>query len=323
MNDIPLSLYIHIPWCIKKCYYCDFNSHAKKNNIPEKEYIDALIQDLTLDLPLIQNRKIKSIFIGGGTPSLFSAEAIETLLNKIKCLIQMEDILEVTMETNPGTIEHDDFIGYKHAGVNRISLGVQTFNNNTLKTLGRIHDNSQADFAIKQLINTNFNSFNIDLMYGLPGQTIEEALIDLKKAISYNPKHLSWYNLTIEPNTIFYAKRPLLPSNDDIYEMEQAGHKFLIENNFEHYEISAFTKDKNYCQHNMNYWEFGDYLGIGAGAHGKITDLKNFTITRYNKTRQPNAYLDRVKQNNFIADSIIIPKKEIPFEESHGKGIWK
>lgn len=309
--DVPLSLYIHIPWCVKKCPYCDFNSYAIAGELPEKPYIEALIRDLKQDLSLVQGRPIKSIFFGGGTPSLFSPSSIGEILDKISADLHFEPHLEITLEANPGTVEHHDFRDYRSAGITRVSLGAQSFQDEKLQQLGRIHTQEETKRAIESILKANFKSFNIDIMYGLPNQTCEDALFDLKTALSFSPPHLSWYNLTIEPNTLFHHKKPPLPLDDTISNIEQSGLEYLAAHNLEQYEISAFSKPQHQCQHNLNYWQFGDYLGIGAGAHAKITD-KTKTITRYWKTRYPKSYLE--PDHSLLAGSQIITREETPLE---------
>ena len=320
--DIPLTLYIHIPWCIKKCPYCDFNSHKKDDNFAESKYVDALISDLTQKLPLIWGRNIKSIFIGGGTPSLFSPEAYADLFAKIRNLLPFaagDNGIEITLEANPGAIEHGSFVGYKQAGINRVSLGVQSFNDAYLKKLGRIHLAQTAVDAIEKIKAAGFNNFNIDIMYGLPGQSVSEAMNDLTKAISFGSTHLSWYQLTIEPNTVFYRKKPKLPVESKIIEMEQLGRELLSENSFKHYEVSAYSKDNRFCEHNVNYWKFGDYLGIGAGAHSKLTKAagndanfeSKYIIERFNQYKMPNSYMAQVNKS---VSSRVLDKKDMIFE---------
>lgn len=334
----PLSIYIHIPWCIKKCPYCDFNSYAKDNaypeDLPEEAYIEALLQDLQHDVQFVQGREIKSIFFGGGTPSLFSAQGIEQILNSIAGMLTFSPNIEITLEANPGTVEHKSFKDYRNAGLNRISLGVQSFQDDKLKVLGRIHSSLDTQAAIGKIIQAGFDSFNIDLMYGLPQQSIADAMFDLKKALEYSPPHLSWYNLTIEPNTIFHQKPPKLPTEDALWEMQQAGQLLLETHGIKQYEVSAYATPNHQCQHNLNYWEFGDYLGIGAGAHSKLTTISGigpktkiaatkpeFIVHRLTKTRYPKSYLaanESIKANNraspFLAGNRIIPTTELPFE---------
>jgi oxygen-independent coproporphyrinogen-3 oxidase len=296
-----LSLYIHIPWCIKKCPYCDFNSHAiTKNKIPEDEYIKALINDLINDLPLVQDRKITSIFIGGGTPSLLSPKAYKELLTTISKYVDIAENAEITMEANPATCEHYDLIDYINVGINRISLGIQSFNDNQLKNLGRIHNAADAINVASTLKNQGFSNFNIDIMYGLQQQSCSQALADLQQAIDLKPAHISWYELTIEPNTIFYSKPPILPDDSKVIEMQAQGQELLKQNGFHRYEISAYSSIEKQSRHNLNYWKFGDYIGIGAGAHSKITHKLQNKIARYWKTRMPSNYLQTFSINSII-----------------------
>lgn len=311
-HSIPLSLYVHIPWCVKKCPYCDFNSHAKTENLPEEAYIKALLQDLDQDLLYDEKRTIKSIFFGGGTPSLFSPQSIEKILTGIQQRLHLAQTAEITLEANPGTLEHKSFKDYQAAGINRVSLGVQSFQDDKLKALGRIHSHREAEMALDSLKNTNL-TFNIDLMYGLPNQSIENSLFDLEKALEFFPDHLSWYNLTLEPNTVFHAKPPPLPNDDIIHEMQTHGFSRLQTAGFHHYEISAFSKPHFPARHNLNYWEFGDYLGIGAGAHGKIShhSAEGLIITRYAKKRYPKSYL---QSTDFVAEKRQLTAEDLPFE---------
>jgi oxygen-independent coproporphyrinogen-3 oxidase len=287
----PLSLYVHIPWCVKKCPYCDFNSHESADKIPENDYLEALFRDLKNDLPWAQNRKLHSIFFGGGTPSLFSASAIEKIIQHAETLIGFENQIEITLEANPGTAEQQKFADFNSAGVNRLSIGVQSFNNDHLKTLGRIHDGDNALRAIEMAQNSGFERFNIDLMHGLPNQSREEAINDLNTAINTGASHISWYQLTIEPNTTFYSKPPVLPIEDQLADIQDIGQQTLANAGFEQYEVSAFTRNNEPSRHNINYWQFGDYIGIGAGAHGKISLPDQHQIIRSAKTRQPKDYL--------------------------------
>jgi len=312
LNNIPLSLYLHLPWCVRKCPYCDFNSHAVKDEIPENAYIDALITDLMADLPRIANRPLHSIFIGGGTPSLFSAAALNRLLTAIKDQCAAVDDLEITLEANPGTVEYERFAGYRAAGINRLSIGIQSFQKEKLAALGRIHNEQEAIRAAETAHAAGFTNFNLDLMHGLPKQSINDALFDLKTALALSPTHLSWYQLTIEPNTFFAHKPPVLPQDELIWEMQEKGRALLAAHSFQQYEISAYSQLHRQCQHNRNYWEFGDYLGIGAGAHGKITDFATQTITRLWKKKNPKDYLQN--QNSFIGDAQLVSAKELPFE---------
>jgi oxygen-independent coproporphyrinogen-3 oxidase len=308
----PLSLYIHIPWCVKKCPYCDFNSYARERAIPEEAYIQALIQDLELEKSHIQNRPLNSIFFGGGTPSLFSPQGIGKILERVASIIPLSSNIEITLEANPGTLEHKSFKDYQQAGINRISLGVQSFQEDKLKALGRIHSYEETKRAIDSLLKADLNSFNLDLMFGLPNQSVEDALFDLKTALDYAPPHISWYHLTIEPNTIFHHKPPILPPDETLWSIQEAGLEYLALHNLSQYEVSAYAKDSHHqCQHNLNYWQFGDYLGIGAGAHGKIT-TPNHTVTRYWKTRYPKSYLNAYP--NFLGGKKIIETSELPLE---------
>lgn len=289
----PLSLYIHIPWCVEKCPYCDFNSHALKNDIPEQAYVSALIKDLDDDIERfsLTNKKLHSIFIGGGTPSLFSATAIESLLSQVLSRFTYQDDIEITLEANPGTVEADKFEGFAKGGVSRLSIGVQSFESDKLIKLGRIHDNNQAIRAAKLAKTCGVKSFNLDLMHGLPQQNIDNALDDLKQAIALEPDHISWYQLTIEPNTSFYSKPPKLPEDETLWSIQEAGVELLKQAGYEQYEISAYAKPNKRSKHNLNYWRFGDYLGIGCGAHGKITDIENNIIYRTVKVKHPKGYL--------------------------------
>ena len=293
----PLSLYIHIPWCVQKCPYCDFNSHAQKDLIPEAEYIQHLLADLSQDLTAYQaaigHRKIHSIFIGGGTPSLFSAEGIAYLLKEVEKRIAFEPNIEITLEANPGTAEAARFLGYAEGGVTRISMGIQSFEPEKLLKLGRIHDSQEAIQAVKfaqDSAKSGLKSFNIDLMHGLPNQAVQQALADLETGIALNPPHLSWYQLTIEPNTMFYYRKPTLPDDDALWEIFEQGHQLLTRAGYEQYETSAYAKKGFQCQHNLNYWRFGDYLAIGCGAHGKIT-FPTGEIYRFSKTKHPKGYM--------------------------------
>jgi putative oxygen-independent coproporphyrinogen III oxidase len=304
----PLSLYIHIPWCIKKCPYCDFNSHVARDNIPEQAYVESLIEDLKADLHWVQGRKLHSIFIGGGTPSLFSGSAIETILMAAETLIGFQSNIEITLEANPGTFEQHKFADFYQAGINRLSIGVQSFDDTHLSRLGRIHDSSQALKAISTARSVGFDNFNIDLMHGLPDQTIDQAKTDLALAMEAGAMHISWYQLTIEPNTEFFSRPPRLPVDDRLADIQQAGMSMLRDNNFDQYEVSAFALNDKKASHNMNYWEFGDYLGIGAGAHGKITIPEQSQVLRMTKTRQPDHYLARVGDP-------IVTKKPIAIDE--------
>lgn len=311
----PLSLYVHIPWCVQKCPYCDFNSHALKAEIPELDYIDALLDDLSTDLLAYHlehgERKLHSIFIGGGTPSLISPEEIARLLQGIEARIPFSDNIEITMEANPGTVEAGRFQAYQQAGVNRISIGIQSFQDEKLKRLGRIHGAQEAITAAKLAAEAGLNSFNIDLMHGLPDQSINDALADLAQAIGLNPPHLSWYQLTIEPNTLFYSQPPTLPDDDDLWDIFEQGHKMLTDAGYVQYEISGYSKPGKQCQHNLNYWRFGDYLGIGCGSHGKIS-FDDGRIVRTVKVKHPRGYLNPEKA--YLDQETVVANEERPFE---------
>ncbi|QOC22808.1 radical SAM family heme chaperone HemW [Wenzhouxiangella sp. AB-CW3] len=310
----PLSLYLHLPWCIAKCPYCDFNSHALAGELPEGDYIDALLADLEVDLPRVWGRTLSSIFIGGGTPSLFSADAIDRLLSGVRARLALAPDAEITMEANPGAVEHDRFEGYRAAGVNRISLGVQSFDNEQLKRLGRIHSATEASRAIEAVTRAGFERFNLDLMWALPGQTIEQALADLEQALAFEPRHLSHYQLTIEPNTVFAARPPELPEEEIIWDMQQTCQERLLDAGLTSYEISAWAAPGQASRHNLNYWCFGDYLGIGAGAHGKITLPAKGHILRTRRKSHPRPYLKAQENGSFIAEEAIVPDEQLPFE---------
>ena len=293
----PLSLYIHIPWCIRKCPYCDFNSHEKGGEIPERAYVEALVADLAQELPRIWGRQVQSIFIGGGTPSLFSPEALDQLLSNIRAMLQLQPLAEITLEANPGTVEAGRFREYRALGINRLSIGIQSFHDDLLKRLGRIHSADQARQAAERAHAAGFDNFNLDLMFALPGQRLAEAVSDIEMAIKLAPSHLSHYQLTLEPNTLFHNQPPQGIAQDDaIWAMQAACRERLASAGYGHYEVSAYAQPKRQCQHNLNYWEFGDYLGIGAGAHGKITDGARQHITRLTKQRHPAAYMDSAGQ---------------------------
>jgi putative oxygen-independent coproporphyrinogen III oxidase len=320
----PLSLYIHIPWCVKKCPYCDFNSHAASFSpsgaagskasiaLPEAAYIDALLQDLELSLPDIWGRKIHSIFFGGGTPSLFSADGIDRILTGVRTVTQLMPNAEITLEANPGTVEAAKFAGFRAAGANRVSLGIQSFNARHLKALGRIHDDSEARRAA-ELAATHFDTFNLDLMFALPGQTLTEALADIDTALSFQPPHLSAYHLTLEPNTPFgHTAPPNLPDDDLAADMQLAIEARLIDAGMQHYETSAYARPGHTCRHNLNYWEFGDYLGIGAGAHSKLSFHDR--IIRQMRTKHPQQYVEAVKRGSPIAEARTLTRRDLPFE---------
>ncbi|MDX1916292.1 MAG: radical SAM family heme chaperone HemW [Methylophilus sp.] len=310
-NPPPLSLYIHIPWCVRKCPYCDFNSHESKSEIPEATYINALITDLEQATPLVWGRKIKSVFFGGGTPSLFSAEAIDKILSHVRMLTPLEYGAEITLEANPGTVDSAHFLGYKQAGVNRVSLGIQSFNARYLKALGRIHDREQA-LNTAQLALDTFDAVNLDVMYGLPEQTLADALADAKTACALNPAHLSFYHLTLEPNTAFYRTPPSLPDDDLSATMQEEIEAILAANGYDNYETSAFAKTSRQCQHNLNYWTFGDYLGIGAGAHSKLSFHDK--IIRQSRHKHPKHYMAHAENGNAIDNEWQISPQALGFE---------
>jgi oxygen-independent coproporphyrinogen-3 oxidase len=310
-NPPPLSLYIHIPWCVKKCPYCDFNSHESRQEIPEKRYVAALIADLEQSVPRVYGRKIKSVFFGGGTPSLFSSESIDEILSAVRMLTPLDYGAEVTLEANPGTIDTAHFSGYKQAGVNRVSLGIQSFNADYLQALGRIHDDKQAITAAELALKT-FERVNLDVMYALPNQSLEHALKDAEQAIKLNPDHLSFYHLTLEPNTPFHRTPPSLPSDDLSADMQEQIEALLAEHGYEHYETSAFCKPKSNARHNLNYWQFGDYLGIGAGAHSKLS--YHDKITRETRHKSPKAFMENAEAGNAVDNTWMIERADLGFE---------
>lgn len=289
----PLSLYIHIPWCVRKCPYCDFNSHEAGEALPEEAYVEALRLDLREEQPLAQGRRIHTVFFGGGTPSLFSDRAIGRILSGVDDIIGLTGDAEITLEANPGTFEQARFSGYRAAGVNRLSIGIQSFQPEQLRRLGRIHGRDEALSAVDVARRAGFDNLNLDLMHGLPDQTQEAARADLEQAIELGPEHLSWYQLTIEPNTRFYNAPPLLPVEDTLADIQETGEALLAQAGYEQYEVSAYARNGLRARHNLNYWTYGDYLGIGAGAHGKVTLPEEGRITRRWKTRQPEHYLSR------------------------------
>ena len=312
---VPLSLYVHVPWCVQKCPYCDFNSHGLRGELPEAEYVAALIADLEAALPLVWGRRVVSVFFGGGTPSLLSGEAIDTLLAAIRARLPLVYGAEITLEANPGTAESGKFAAFRAAGVNRLSLGIQSFNPAHLKALGRIHDAQEACRAI-ELAARHFDSFNLDLMYGLPQQTMTQALADLEQALTFAPSHLSCYQLTLEPNTAFAAAPPALPDPDRCADMQEAIEARLADAGYTHYETSAFAQPGKQCRHNRNYWTFGDYLGIGAGAHSKLTvpTPDGRRILRQMRWKLPKQYLAQVAAGRPVQDEFDVAAEELPFE---------
>ncbi|WP_261843334.1 radical SAM family heme chaperone HemW [Aliamphritea ceti] len=311
----PLSLYIHIPWCIRKCPYCDFNSHAVKSDdtegLPEKAYTAALMRDLETELNAVQGREIETIFIGGGTPSLFSPQALRNILQGVAERTPLAANAEITMEANPGTFEQERFAGFLEAGVNRLSIGIQSFNDQHLQTLGRIHNSANARHAVAAARQIGFTNINTDLMHGLPGQTPEQALNDLQTAIDLAPEHLSWYQLTIEPNTEFHSRPPRLPEDETLWDIQEQGQALLAAHGYQQYEISAYSQPGQTARHNLNYWQFGDYIGIGAGAHGKVTLADQNQILRRWKHRQPKAYMQAIDP---LSGLQAITEAELPFE---------
>jgi len=310
----PLSLYIHIPWCVQKCPYCDFNSHEMRAGILENDYIDALLNDLEQDLPRIWGRKVVSVFIGGGTPSLFSPGALDRLISGIRARLQLITDCEITMEANPGTVEVGKFAEFRSTGINRLSIGIQSFNDDALKRLGRIHGRKEAIRAAEQAHDAGFDSFNLDLMFGLPGQDLKMAAEDVATAIDLQSEHLSYYQLTMEPNTLFHRYPPVLPDDDLIWSMQQQGQAAMAKAGFEQYEVSAYAQPNNQCRHNINYWQFGDYLGIGAGAHGKISDASQQSITRLWKVKQPGQYLGYASSPAVVGGETLITREEVGLE---------
>ena len=307
----PLAAYIHIPWCVRKCPYCDFNSHAAGPQLPEDEYVAALLADLDDDFDQAQGRRLSSIFFGGGTPSLFSAQALDRILEGLERRLGFAEDIEITLEANPGTFEQAKFRDYRSLGINRLSIGVQSFQAEKLKTLGRIHDGGEAIRAADMARAAGFENFNLDLMHGLPEQSLEDALSDLRIAIAQQPTHLSWYQLTVEPNTEFWSKPPQLPEDDTLWDIQEAGQALLAEQGYAQYETSAYAQPGRQARHNLNYWTFGDFLGIGAGAHGKLTQPDG-RILRNWKTRLPKDYLDPSKP--FCAGEKQLEAGELPFE---------
>ena len=314
----PLSLYIHIPWCVKKCPYCDFNSHAQVGGIPQEAYVAALLADLDRDLidfsDALGGRGLHSIFFGGGTPSLFSPASIGRILDGVADRVSFDRTIEITLETNPGTIEHGRFDGYLAAGINRISFGVQSFDDDKLRRLGRIHSASDAARVVGEAREAGFDNFNIDLMYALPGQDLAGAARDIEQAIALAPTHISHYQLTIEPNTAFASRPPALPDSDAAWDMQEHCQQMLADAGYAQYEISAYAQAGRRSQHNLNYWQFGDYLGIGAGAHGKLSDAVSGIIKRRAKQRTPRAYLEHAGQPRGIASDVALAPIDLPFE---------
>jgi len=308
----PLSLYVHFPWCVAKCPYCDFNSHSIRGTIPADEYISALVRELEQVAPLVDDRPLRSIFFGGGTPSIFTPDQFSTLLGAVRDHLVLQQDAEITMEANPGAVEHGDFADYRAAGINRLSLGVQSFADDKLKALGRIHSAQAAKDAFAQARAAGIDNINLDLMYALPEQLLSESQSDLAEAIAMQPEHISLYHLTLEPNTVFYANPPVLPEEDDAWEMQIKGGELLTKNTYNNYEVSAWSKDGKACEHNLNYWCFGDYLGIGAGAHSKLTTSAG--IIREQRVAHPREYLKRSLIDDVVARSDEVGSEDLLFE---------
>ncbi|WP_455209645.1 radical SAM family heme chaperone HemW [Kaarinaea lacus] len=310
----PLSLYVHFPWCVRKCPYCDFNSHAIKAGIDEQRYIQSLLKDLEQDLPRIWGRRVVSVFMGGGTPSLFSPESIDRLLSELRARVMLHPGAEVTMEANPGTVDYDKFAEFHDAGVNRLSIGVQSFNDAQLQAIGRIHGRKESIKAVETAHDAGFDNINVDLMFALPEQSLQQALEDVATAVALEPAHISFYQLTLEPNTWFYHHPPALPEDEVTWEIQTHSQAYLAKQGFAQYEVSAYAKNQRHCIHNMNYWQFGDYLGIGAGAHGKITDVNAQRIVRMSKLKQPMDYMKRAGNNQGILSEQELSRKDVGLE---------
>ena len=312
LSAIPLSLYIHLPWCVRKCPYCDFNSHENRHNIQEEIYINALFRDLDTQLPSVWGRRLVSIFFGGGTPSLFSPHSIEKIMEGIYARFCFGPDIEITLEANPGTVDESRFSSFRRAGINRLSIGIQSLQDEKLQVLGRIHNREYALRAIDAAITAGFDYFNLDLMHGLPNQSITDAVNDLSDALAFRPPHVSWYQLTIEPNTLFHHQPPVLPPEEVLWTIQDKGKSLLAEHQLMQYEVSAYAQKGHECIHNTNYWEFGDYLGIGAGAHSKITLQGEERIQRHAQTKHPKEYINPQKQQT--ASTSILKQADIIFE---------
>ena len=319
MNALPpLALYVHMPWCVRKCPYCDFNSHVAPETIPQQQYVDALIEDLAIDAGAAQGRALVSIFFGGGTPSLFAPDQVGRFLEAARSLVTFAPDIEVTLEANPGTVEHGRFSGYRDAGINRVSLGAQTFDPDQLRLLGRIHGSGDIARAVDEVRSAGLENFNLDLMYGLPAQTLQQALADLDAALAFEPAHISHYQLTLEPGTVFYHRPPPLPDSDAIWQMQLDCQAKLASHGYEHYEVSAYARAGRRSRHNLNYWQFGDYIGVGAGAHGKLTWLASeeragLAVVRSARVKQPREFLRRAPAER-ISDRFQVATEELPFE---------
>ena len=316
LSSIPLTLYVHMPWCVRKCPYCDFNSHQLKSARPDGSYISALLRDFERELPRIGTRRIDSVFFGGGTPSLFLPEEFARFLEAVRRRADLSDDAEITMEANPGTIERGRFAEYAHAGVNRVSLGAQTFNARLLERLGRIHSAEETERAVEELRNAHIENFNLDLMYALPEQTLEEALSDVRKACALGPAHVSYYQLTLEPGTVFHSRPPPLPDEDKAWRMQTEGQALLAQSDFAQYEVSAYARTGARSRHNLNYWSFGDYVGVGAGAHGKVSMSVPQRVLRTIKPKQPKEYQEHAQRDmaSVIGECNAVEVHDLPFE---------
>jgi putative oxygen-independent coproporphyrinogen III oxidase len=316
--EASLALYVHMPWCVRKCPYCDFNSHQLKTAQPDAAYIDTLIRDFEIEMPRLAGRRIDTVFFGGGTPSLFQPEEFARLLKALRARIAFGQDVEITLEANPGTIERGRFVGYAEAGVNRVSLGAQSFDPRALKALGRIHSADDTHRAVEELRSARLDNFNLDLMYALPQQTFEEALEDVRIACSLGPTHISYYQLTLEPGTVFYSRPPPLPDEDAAWQIQSAGQALLAAAGYAQYEISAYAATGSRCRHNLNYWQFGDYVGIGAGAHGKISLGSPLRILRTTKPKQPGEYQLKVRNapaaEAVVGEAALVAAADLPFE---------
>jgi len=314
LRNPPLSLYVHLPWCARKCPYCDFNSYAAPGPVPEDDYIEALFADLDRELKRVGERRFETVFIGGGTPSLFRPEGIARLLRGVRRRASLAPDAEITLEANPGTVDTTRLKGFLNAGINRLSIGVQSFNDSMLRSLGRIHDGQEALRAVQLAREAGFTNFNLDLMFGLPGQGIEEALSDVQTAMALSPSHISFYHLTLEPNTIFYKHPPAVPDEESVWRAQERCQQALRAGGYLQYEVSAYARSGFQCRHNLNYWRFGDYVGIGAGAHGKITDADNDRLIRTAKVRRPEAYFESLRITAETGGGEVIARKDRPLE---------
>jgi oxygen-independent coproporphyrinogen-3 oxidase len=314
-RSLPLALYVHLPWCVRKCPYCDFNSHAlPAAGIPRQAYLAALLDDLAFATRGLVGRTVSSVFLGGGTPSLFEADAIAAVLERLRAALPVAPDLEVTLEANPGTIEHGAFASYRAAGVNRVSLGAQSFDDRQLEALGRIHSHGEIEAAVDELQAAGIGNFNLDLMYGLPGQSLEGAIADVERAVALGPSHMSHYQLTLEPGTAFERRPPLLPDDETIFAMQRECQQRLAASGYRQYEVSAYARHGRECRHNLNYWRFGDYIGIGAGAHGKTTDLASGVVTRTERVKQPGRYMAAPTPDERVAATRVVEGADLAFE---------